>query len=87
MPLPAEVDRKARALFDELIDESERLLEDFDANSEDQEDTYKAWCVKASGLVLWLHDRSDEAKRYQDHFEAAKLQGHTYAGFTREAVR
>ena len=86
MPLPDELDRKVRAQFHELIKEAEELLENFDKTSEDQYRTYEDWCVKASGLVLWLYDASDEAKKYQAIFERTWNVGYSFHGFARQPV-
>ena len=84
--MPAEEDRKVRAQFNELIDEAEKLLKFFDEQSEDQYRIHEAWCVKASGLVLLLYDKSDEAEKYQAILERIWPFGYSFVGFTREAV-
>ena len=68
MPLSAELDRKIKLRFDELVEEAERLLENFNEDDEEQFRIYEAWCVKASGLVPMLYGNSSEGKKISKAF-------------------
>ena len=86
MPLSAELDRKIKLRFDELVEEAERLLENFNEDDEEQFRIYEAWCVKASGLVPMLYGNSSEGKKFQKLFEERWTIGDSFEGFGREAV-
>ena len=86
MPLSAELDRKIKLRFDELVEEAERLLENFNEDDEEQFRIYEAWCIKASGLVPMLYGNSSEGKKFQKLFEERWTIGYSFEGFGREAV-
>ena len=64
MPLPAELDRKIRNRFDELIDELEALLKDLDEYSQDHYVVYREWQVKTGGLLVMVYGDSEELGKY-----------------------
>lgn len=64
MPLAAELDRKIRNRFDELIEEAEALLGVLDEYRHDHYVVYREWQVKTSGLLVIVYGESEELGKY-----------------------
>ncbi len=82
MPLPAELDRKIRLRFDELIEEAETLIAELDGYDLNHYSQYLEWVVKTSGLILNIFGNSKQAEKYQRIFETEPPPEQSYASFT-----
>ena len=64
MPLPAELDRKIRLRFDELIAEVEEILAVLNEYGESDASRYNEWMIKTSGLLTMLFGDSKQGEKY-----------------------